>query len=118
KSPCQAVRVPFMAPDPPAEWVERSALCDRLLGCVLEGGRANPIATTVALHGSGGFGKTTLAAWLCHHEDVITAFADGILWATLGEKPNLLAELTKLYAALTDKRPEFVNQEDAAIELS
>jgi WD40 repeat protein len=62
-------------------------------------------------------GKTTLAAALCHHEDTVTAFDDGILWATLGEKPNLLVALTKLYAALSGERPGFVDIDDAAINL-
>jgi hypothetical protein len=118
KSPCHAMRVPFMSPDLPEYLVDRDAPYDRLLDCVLDAERINPITTTVALHGAGGFGKTTLAAQLCHQEDVISAYTEGILWATLGERPNILAELTKLYAALTGERPGFVNEDDAAIELA
>ena len=118
KSPCNDPRVPFMAPDLPEHLVERHAPYKRLLDCVLDDEGANPVPTTVALHGFGGFGKTTLAAQLCHHEDVITAYKDGILWATLGEEPNVLAELTKLYAALTGERPGFENEDDAAFHLA
>jgi hypothetical protein len=50
-----------------------------------------PSRLTTALHGAGGFGKTTIAAALCHDEHVITAFFDGILWVTLGRNPNLPA---------------------------
>ena len=35
--------------------------------------------------GAGGFGKTTLAAKLCHEDYVVPEFVDDILWVTLGE---------------------------------
>jgi hypothetical protein len=63
RSPALTFRVPFMAPDLPANFVDRpvefTTLRDRLLA---PGG--DSIAITTALHGSGGFGKTTLAAAL------------------------------------------------------
>src|SRR5688500_210641 len=68
--------------------------------------------------GRGGFGKTTLAVALCHDDDIITAFDDGVLWATLGEAPKIQHELTKLYAALTGERPSFLDIDDAAIQLA
>jgi len=55
---------------------------------------------------------------VCHDERVIDAFADGILWVTLGQTPQLLAELTKLYAAVTGERPGFVDVDDAVRELA
>lgn len=118
KSPCQATRVPFMAPDLRTDFVERPGKLEEVLRQLLGEDRRNPVAITTALHGAGGFGKTTLAAALCHHEDVIESFDDGILWVTLGQTPNLRLELTKLYAALTGERPGFVDDEDAALELS
>jgi len=118
KSPCHAARVPFMAPDLPEGFVERPALTERLLGQLLDARRENPVAITTALRGAGGLGKTTLAIALCHQEEVITAFDDGILWVTLGQRPNLQEGLTKLYVALTGERPGFVDEEDAAFHLS
>ena len=119
KSPCQATRVPFMAPDLPAGFVQRPTEFQQLVAYLLDEERQNPVATTTALHGAGGFGKTTLAAALCHDDDVITAFDDGILWVTLGQKtPNILAALTTLYAALTDERPGFATEQDAATALT
>ena len=85
---------------------------------LLDRARMNPLAITTALQGAGGFGKTTLAAAICHHDDIVTLFDDGILWATLGERPNVQQELTRLYAALTGDRPAFVDAEDASIELA
>ena len=58
---------------------------------LLDTKRENPVTITTTLHGAGGLGKTTLAAALCHHDDIITAFDDGILWVTLGQKPHVQA---------------------------
>jgi WD40 repeat protein len=116
KSPCQADRVPFMAADLPPGFVQRPVLIRRVLDLILDSGSPHP--GIVVLHGAGGLGKTTLAASVCHHEDVTTGFPDGILWATLGEKPDLVERLTEIYAALTGERPKFVSEEDAANEVA
>jgi TIR domain-containing protein/NB-ARC domain-containing protein len=118
KSPCQATRVPFMAADLPDNYVERTSELQKILDQALDEGLKNPSGRNVALYGSGGFGKTTLAVRLCHDGDVVAACDGGILWTTLGQQPSLLAELTKLYAALTGERPAFVDADDASIELS
>jgi WD40 repeat protein len=111
-------RVPFMAPDMRSDFVGRPREFDAVLSGLLDADRANPVVITTALQGAGGFGKTTLAVALCHDDDVITAFDDGILWITLGETPKIQHELTKLYAALTGERPSFLDIDDAAIHLA
>lgn len=111
-------RVPFMAPDLPDKYVERSAEFQALLARLLDESGENGLAGASALQGAGGFGKTTLACMLCHYENIISAFDDGILWASLGEAPNLQGELTKLYAALTGERPPFVDIDDASLQLA
>jgi NB-ARC domain/WD domain, G-beta repeat/APAF-1 helical domain len=83
----------------------------------VEGERENPIAITTALQGAGGYGKTTLAIALCHDDRVIEAFTDGILWVTLGQSPNVLRDLTKLYEALTGDQPDFVDEAQAELKL-
>ncbi len=118
QSPCNAPRVAFMAPDLPTHFVERPREFDALVNLLLDSERDNPVAITTALRGAGGFGKTTLAAALCHDEDVQQAFDDGVLWVTLGEKPNLVDALTKLYRALTDENPGFVDVEEGATKLA
>jgi len=45
--------------------------------------------TVAALRGWAGVGKTALASVLAVDTDVATAFPGGVLWATLGPKPNL-----------------------------
>jgi hypothetical protein len=118
RSPCQQTRVPFMAPDLPDDFVERLVEFDQLVSLLLDADRANPVAITTALRGAGGFGKTTLAAALCHDEDVITCFDDGILWVTLGENPSVKDGLTTLYVALTGDTPRYPTEEGIAGALS
>lgn len=54
---------------------------------------ANENATLTALNGLPGVGKTALAIALAHDCEVQAYFCDGILWAGLGPRPNLLAQL-------------------------
>lgn len=115
---CQATRVPFMAPPLPARFVARPREFEALRSLVLGAGTGATVAITTALAGAGGFGKTTLATALCHDDAVVAAFDDGVLWATLGQTPNVQGELTRLYAALTGERPGFVSIEDAAQALA
>ena len=118
KSPCAIERVPHMAPEPPEDYVHRPTEYDSLLTLILDKDKRDPVAITTALRGSGGFGKTTLAMKLCDDDEVITAYSDGILWVTLGQTPNITDTLTKLYAALTGERPQFVDEEDATAHLA
>ena len=115
---CQATRVPFMAPPPPADFVARPRQFAALKELLLNASSGDAIAITTALTGAGGFGKTTLAAALCHADEIVSAFDDGILWTTLGQTPHLQNELTTLYAGLTGERPGFVSVEDAAQALA
>jgi hypothetical protein len=107
-----------MAPDLPAGFVQRSSEFGELRFLLLDPEKRDPVAITTALTGAGGFGKTTLACALCHDEDITLAFDDGILWATLGERPNVGDALAKLYAGLTGERPQFKDAEDAAATLA
>ena len=90
---CDTPRVPFMAPDLPPHFVERPAEYEALKNLLLSPGpQGQPVAITTALSGAGGFGKTTLAAALCHDEDIVQNFDDGILWVTLGQTPDVLGQ--------------------------
>ncbi|MGH8650719.1 MAG: TIR domain-containing protein, partial [Gammaproteobacteria bacterium] len=118
KRGCQATRVPFMAPDLTASFVQRPTEFGVLRSLLLEPAGRDPVAISTAVTGAGGFGKTTLACALCHDDDIILAFDDGILWTTLGENPNVADALAKLYAGLTGERPAFKDAEDAATTLA
>jgi hypothetical protein len=114
---CDAPRVPFMAPDLPENFVQREGEFGQLKNLLLSPDRKDPVAITTALSGAGGFGKTTLAIALCHDEDIVQNFDDGILWVTLGQNPNVMSALLTVYAALTGERPGFASEEDAAFQL-
>ncbi len=117
-SPQREDRVPFMADDLPDGFVDRPREFENILGKVFSTDGEEPIAITTAIHGAGGFGKTTLALAVCHDDRVMNAFDDGILWVTLGEQADLRGALVKLYAALTGDRPDFQDEEDGAVEIS
>lgn len=63
----------------------------------------------VALYGLPGIGKTAIALAQLQDEDVTQHFADGVLWASLGKQPDLLAHLQRwgtLLAVDTGKLPD------------
>ena len=106
-------RIPFMAVNLPRGYVRRyrefGALKDLLLA---DGGSVDPVQ--VALHGPAGFGKSTLALSLCHDEDVTARFYDGILWVSLGRRPDVFRELELLHRALTGVNTGAIDAQEAA----
>jgi WD40 repeat protein len=103
---------PFMAEELPEDFVPRPGEFESLIAHLLDGNQ--PMAITAALKGAGGYGKTVLARAICHDRRIRERFRDGIFWVTLGENPDLLVALTKLYQALTDSTHTFVDKEQAA----
>ncbi len=118
RSPAYPRRVAFMAPDLPVNFVSRPVEFRSARDNLLEHKQGNAVAITTALHGAGGFGKTTLAAALCHDDDVITAYFDGILWVTLGRTPNLQAAVTLLHNSLAGEQTAFPDVESAGLALA
>ncbi|HEY1011073.1 MAG TPA: family 1 glycosylhydrolase [Herpetosiphonaceae bacterium] len=107
------IKVPMMANHGPLEdFVMRDAEYKLLVRHLLAAA-AVPGPATIAVYGLGGNGKTSLANAVCHNPQIREAYADGILWVTLGESPNVSAALAKIYAALTGLRPTFIDEEDA-----
>ena len=52
------------------------------------------------MHGMGGIGKTVAVRALCDDPEVQAAYPDGILWATVGQTPDLQARLREWANAL------------------
>ena len=88
---------------------------------LLDDKHENPVAITTAIHGGGGFGKSTLAKALCHDEQIYDAFTDGIVWIELGPhagEEEVLAGLRTLYEAFTGQPAGFTRTGDGARQLS
>lgn len=116
---CDALRVPFMCEDLPADFVPRPHEFNMLIDKLLNETREEAVAITAALSGAGGFGKTTLARAICHDEQIQQIFDDGILWVTLGEKDvNLLDKIESLIFALVGQRSNAPTLEAAIVRLT
>ena len=81
--PSKQHRVPMMAPEPTADFVQRPHEFGALKAKLLNP-QGDAVAITAALRGAGGYGKTTLARALAHDADIIDAYFDGILWVEFG----------------------------------
>ncbi|HHN93266.1 MAG TPA: hypothetical protein ENK17_00715, partial [Anaerolineae bacterium] len=95
--------IPFQAPPLPPYFVPRPDVSDRLKAQLLTGnGHPAGVLVVSAIHGLGGIGKSTLAAALTRDLEVLARFPDGILWATLGQQPDVLSLLSGWIQALGD----------------
>ncbi|MBI5719640.1 MAG: TIR domain-containing protein [Burkholderiales bacterium] len=118
RNPPDAPRRPAMAPDVPSRTVPRTTPIGQLRATLIDRDLEAPLPGKVALCGPPGCGKTVLATMICHDEVVVSAFDDGILWTTLGERPDVQANLTQLCRALTGRQEAFVDEEGAATQLA
>ncbi|MGF1991785.1 MAG: NB-ARC domain-containing protein [Nostoc sp. ZfuVER08] len=99
----QTKLVLFQAPPLPAHFVERPEYSDDLKTRLLNGSFSDSRTLVItAIHGLGSVGKSTLAAAIVHDKEVQSRFCDGILWATLGQQPNVLSLLSGWVQALGD----------------
>jgi hypothetical protein len=117
-SPAGTGRRPWMAP-PLDRMVERPDLADRLVEALTNPETAE-VGLTTGLHGVGGFGKTTLATWICHHEKIRRCYAGGLLWVTVGQEvhgTDLAERINDLAFALSGQRPMISSPEAAGAEL-
>jgi WD40 repeat protein len=109
-----------MAQTPAQGFVERhqlAAIVELLTAAPPDAGAC----LTVALRGSGGFGKTTLAQAVCADEAVRQAFPDGVLWTTLGEDLNDAERLGRALDLMRwwagEEVPSFTDANAAGAEL-
>ena len=102
KSLVEQYRVPLQMPPLPDHFVERpepqSAVKEQLL---CENDKGGTLVVS-AIYGLGGIGKSVLASKLTHDGEVQDFFADGILWVTLGQNPDILPLLSGWIQALGD----------------
>src|SRR5271157_4949024 len=97
-------------PELPPHYLPREADLVGLKEKLLAGGASVGItgkSSAVGVQGMGGIGKTVLAAALAYDSEVRQAFADGIYWLTIGQKPNLLDLQNQLLRQLTGLKETF-----------
>jgi hypothetical protein len=105
QNPIHLAPIPFMAPPVRPGFVGRALEIERIKGLlgVTPAGAAKTVkieaAQSIAIEGLGGIGKTALARAVCHDEDVIDSFDDGIVWMSLGSEPDLLGAATAVLSA-------------------
>lgn len=97
RAPSTAAKVPTNAPPRPSLFVGRigdlQAIKERLGAGGDASKRPSTLQVLTAVRGWPGVGKSTLAAALSHEPEIRSAFPGGILWAALGESPDLLSEI-------------------------
>ncbi|MGK7921014.1 MAG: NB-ARC domain-containing protein [Trichodesmium sp.] len=92
----------FQAPPLPRYYVDRPEYSDNLKANLLRNLSDTQTIVVTAIHGLGAVGKSTLATAVAYDEEVQSRFADGILWVTLGQEPNILTMLSGWVQALGD----------------
>jgi hypothetical protein len=98
-------RIHYMIGDLPDHFVPRPDEYEQAKRALLQGGRT--VALTTALHGAGGYGKTTLANALCRDPDIQREFSDGVLRVELGKETRdaaVTARILNLIELIDPKR--------------
>jgi hypothetical protein len=93
--------VPWQSPPLPGHYVRRPVEELRLERDLLREDE-RPGVVVSAVFGLGGIGKSTLAAAVVQSRGVRERFADGVLWLTLGQNPELLSLLGQWIRDLGD----------------
>gem|GEM_PF-1234443 len=78
--------IPYQVPALPPKYIKPETALAELNQLLLD---SNTNGRSVAIFGTGGIGKTSLAIAICHDQSVMDAFPDGILWVTLGPQANI-----------------------------
>ncbi len=116
RRPSQARRVPYMEGHLPEDFVPRPHEYAQLKSAILAASQTT-IGLTTALRGAGGYGKTSLANYLCRDPDIRAEFTDGILRIDIGRERNdvtgSILELCEILAPNT-KHPGFQSPDSAA----
>ena len=88
-------------PRRPPHFVPRPEVLEELKRRLFADGKPGALVIT-AIQAMGGVGKSTIAAVLAREPDVRRRFPDGVLWATLGQEPDVLSVLSVWVRALGD----------------
>ncbi|MFG6103464.1 NB-ARC domain-containing protein [Leptothoe sp. EHU-05/26/07-4] len=95
--------IPLQMPPLPEHFVERPEHQDKVKEQLLcDDKKTFGTLVVSAIYGLGGIGKSVLASKLAHDDEVQARFADGILWSTLGQNPDILPLLSGWIQTLGD----------------
>jgi hypothetical protein len=108
---------PFQAPPLPQFFVERPEHLDKVKALMLPESQTPGTLVVSAIYGLGGIGKSVLASALAHHPEIQNRYCDGILWATLGQNPDLLPLLSDWIQALGDYNTKPTSLDSASSHL-
>jgi WD40 repeat protein len=75
-------------PGLPEGFVPRAAEGQALMESLVSSNAGSVALASTAVRGTGGFGKTTLAVWVCGRAEVRVAYPDGVLWIAVGQDPS------------------------------
>ena len=88
-----ATRPTGSAPPPPGLFIGRDEVVAELRQRLLPSANQGHLQMVTAVRGWPGVGKTTVAAALAHDQALADTFPDGLLWASIGQKPDLIGQL-------------------------
>ncbi|GEM_PF-3505185 len=97
------LRKPFQVYPLPDNYVVRSKpMADIKKKLLCDTNSRSGVLIVNVIHGMGGIGKSILAEAIAMDDEVQRHFSDGVLWVTLGQKPDLLSSLNSWIRELDD----------------
>ena len=109
--------IPHQVPPLPAHFVPRPEATQNLRARLLTDGAIPGVLKIIAIYGMGGIGKSTIAAALASDPKVLEHFPDGVLWALLGQQPDLPHLLSGWVQALGDFKSKPLSVDAATAHL-
>jgi NB-ARC domain len=95
--------IPFQALALPKDYVDRPEIRQKIKSMLIDPSSFKHGTLVVsAIYGMGGAGKSVMAAALAHDNEVQSVYADGVLWVTFGQNPDLLPCLYAWVQSLGD----------------
>ena len=98
----QLSAVPRQSPPLPNHFVERPEEEEQIKEYLLSKEKKAGTLSVISIYGLAGLGKSTLVLKLARDADIQQGFSDGILWATLGQNPDILPLLSDWIQELGD----------------